>query len=463
MAGIDPSIPLGVQNLKLQLPDPIEQSTAALRINALLGQQDLQGLQINEARRKSDAEQRIQTLLGTNPNATSRDVMGIDVQTGLKLREMETKAALDQSTIAKNTAEVPKFQQEALASADKQYRDAWGTVANPQQAAQLITAGFNHPLLGPKLAMSGTLEDHLARIPNDPQTFGQWVQHITLGGAKYAELNKPSIHMQNTGAATNALSFPGLGGAPSVVASAPMVPTPGELMTAATARTGQGITLRGQNLADARAAQTLEAGRWTNDLERGIQVNSATGETRPITEAGAPLGQKGKPLTEAQGKAAGMLFRAQNANTVINAMEDAGVNNRGIVKQAAGGIPLVGGALEAGINTLPGFAGGPSANQQKVEQARRSFVNAALRVESGAAISQSEFQNAEKQYFQQPGDSPEVRAQKRADRDAELEALRLQAGPTPKAVAIRPALGAKGRVDPAQLSDEELMRELRKK
>jgi hypothetical protein len=213
-------------------------------------------------------------------------------------------------------------------------------------------------------------------------------------------------------------------------------------LTAATALAGQNVTLRGQNLADARAAQTLEAGRWTNDLERGLQVNSATGETRPIMQAGEPLGTKGKPLTEAQGKAAGMLFRAQNANTIINAMEDAGVNNRGVLKQAAGAIPFVGGGLEAGINTLPQALGGPSPNQQKVEQARRSFVNAALRVESGAAISQSEFQNAEKQYFQQPGDSAAVRAQKRLDRDAELEALRLQAGPTQKAMEIRPALGA---------------------
>jgi len=37
-----------------------------------------------------------------------------------------------------------------------------------------------------------------------------------------------------------------------------------------------------------------------------------------------------------------------------------------------------------------------------------------LRKESGAAIAASEFDNAEKQYFPQPGDSDQVISQKRA-------------------------------------------------
>jgi len=36
------------------------------------------------------------------------------------------------------------------------------------------------------------------------------------------------------------------------------------------------------------------------------------------------------------------------------------------------------------------------------EQAKKNFVNAVLRLESGAVISPSEFTNADKQYFPQP-------------------------------------------------------------
>ena len=45
-------------------------------------------------------------------------------------------------------------------------------------------------------------------------------------------------------------------------------------------------------------------------------------------------------------------------------------------------------------------------------QAERDFVNAVLRRESGAAIAESEFESAKKQYFPQPGDSEETIKQK---------------------------------------------------
>jgi hypothetical protein len=58
-----------------------------------------------------------------------------------------------------------------------------------------------------------------------------------------------------------------------------------------------------------------------------------------------------------------------------------------------------------------------SPEQQQVEQAQRDFVNATLRKESGAAISNSEFDNARRQYFPQPGDDKTVIEQKRKNRE----------------------------------------------
>ena len=40
--------------------------------------------------------------------------------------------------------------------------------------------------------------------------------------------------------------------------------------------------------------------------------------------------------------------------------------------------------------------------RQMFEQAERNFINAILRQESGAAIADSEFNNARKQYMPQP-------------------------------------------------------------
>lgn len=59
-------------------------------------------------------------------------------------------------------------------------------------------------------------------------------------------------------------------------------------------------------------------------------------------------------------------------------------------------------------------------------QAERNFVNAVLRRESGAAISQAEFANAEQQYFPRAGDTPDQAAIKKANRMQVLAGLKAE-------------------------------------
>lgn len=66
---------------------------------------------------------------------------------------------------------------------------------------------------------------------------------------------------------------------------------------------------------------------------------------------------------------------------------------------------------------------------QQADQAQRDFINAILRRESGAVISESEFANARKQYFPQPGDSEAVIAQKAANRKNAINGVVRAAGP----------------------------------
>jgi hypothetical protein len=77
-----------------------------------------------------------------------------------------------------------------------------------------------------------------------------------------------------------------------------------------------------------------------------------------------------------------------------------------------------------------------SPESQKAEQAQRDFVNAVLRRESGAAISQSEFDNARIQYFPQTGDSPEVKAQKATNRKTAIEGIKKAAGSMNKPASV---------------------------
>jgi hypothetical protein len=158
---------------------------------------------------------------------------------------------------------------------------------------------------------------------------------------------------------------------------------------------------------------------------------------------------KNKPLTESQGNASAFGLRMKEANKILNQLEDQGVTNTGAVRSAIAGTvgmtPFVGEKLAEGtsavMNALPGVLGGPSAAQQQVDQARRNFITAVLRKESGASISPTEFANEEKKYFPQAGDTSEVIAQKRASRDLAIQAMDIQAGNKRQAGAPKPSGG----------------------
>jgi hypothetical protein len=125
-------------------------------------------------------------------------------------------------------------------------------------------------------------------------------------------------------------------------------------------------------------------------------------------------------------------MRAVEANKILKDIEKSGTTTTGgirnVVSGTLGAIPLVGENLESKSYSALNFLS--SADQQKTDQARRNFVTAVLRKESGAAISPSEFSNEEKKYFPQIGDSDKVIKQKQEARDLAIKALEIQAGPT---------------------------------
>lgn len=105
---------------------------------------------------------------------------------------------------------------------------------------------------------------------------------------------------------------------------------------------------------------------------------------------------------------------------------------------------------------LPGAI--QSENVKLQDQAERNFINAKLRRESGAAISASEFESAEKQYFPRPGDSPAVKEQKRQNRLIALRAMQAEAGPAFNMVGAAPEIVSVGNVVYQRMPDGNLKR-----
>lgn len=138
------------------------------------------------------------------------------------------------------------------------------------------------------------------------------------------------------------------------------------------------------------------------------QVNMNTGERKSLP--------KGDQMTEGQANSATYADRVFEVNAALESMDPAVMTDT--VQHAY--------SLSPGGNYLM------TPEYQQYEQLKRNFVNAVLRKESGAVISDAEFANAEKQYFPAPGDSPEVIAQKAKNRAVVAQGLARSAGSTYK-------------------------------
>jgi len=155
-------------------------------------------------------------------------------------------------------------------------------------------------------------------------------------------------------------------------------------------------------------------------------------ETGVNKVGGNPFNAGGK-FNEGQGKAAGFTDRMLQSEGILSGVAVPegyeGPTTPGVQNQGTS-------ATQAGLSKIPGVGNYLVSNErQKLEQAKRDFITAQLRRESGAAISPSEFENADKQYFPVPGDKPDAIKQKEAYRRVAVEAMGREGGPSyrPKA------------------------------
>jgi hypothetical protein len=140
-----------------------------------------------------------------------------------------------------------------------------------------------------------------------------------------------------------------------------------------------------------------------------VRIEKSTGKVSKPEIAGAPTEPSnpfmtGGKMNESQSKYALYTSRMLNAEKVLREPK---------VESAAQSTTQ---RIAAGMWGAGKLYNPNSVEFQKFDQAKRDFINATLRRESGAVISDAEFENAEKQYFPAPGDSKEVLAQKRTNR-----------------------------------------------
>jgi hypothetical protein len=146
-----------------------------------------------------------------------------------------------------------------------------------------------------------------------------------------------------------------------------------------------------------------------------VQQAPGGGGTQPVVpgaqpdQGGGNIPITGPKYSEDMRKSLGFANKAEQADAIlvkpnVEAAAESGWEN------FKAGVPLIHNKIV-------------SNDYQSFDQAQRNFINSVLRRESGAAISESEFDNARRQYLPQWGDSPELIQQKADNRRTAIEGL----------------------------------------
>lgn len=259
-------------------------------------------------------------------------------------------------------------------------------------------------------------------LSTKPQELKQYVQGIILSGEenamKYIQADQNTVLNNKTSRENNQNSV-----------NAQIY---GINQTAATADKNREVQL--QRLEHDKIVQAQKVARENGEFET---VQGSDGVTYAVYKSGPNAGKveplllgDGQPfkaqakggsggMTEQQSKDALFGSRMQESHKILTELEA-----KDIKAPVMNSLPYG----DKFSNVLPSILGGASVEQQKYVQAQRDFINAVLRKESGAVIADSEFENAQKQYFPQIGDSDEVIAQKARNRELAMNMIISGAG-----------------------------------
>lgn len=340
-------------------------------------------MQIDAAKRatqQEDAYNQLAKGFGTdiqsNVNALRQGGLGARADTYLKAaQDAQEKAAKTSKDMAETEATKYKLQR-------TKYENGINVLVGsqtPQDAIARIKKGVTDGAWSMQEA-----QQKIGEIPQDPNQFQDWRQRELLGIVSAKDQIEHALSLQQLDE------------------------------TVRHNTTSEGLTKRGQNMVDARTREANQANMSKpfevtgQDGQPMLVQQDKQGNIRPVQGYG-PKAQPDKPLNDSQSKALLFGSRAREADNVLAKLANDGTNASIPGSRA----PIVGGIINA-------FQGG---NQQSLDQAKRDFMTAVLRRESGASIAPSEFDTADKQYFPQVGDSEKVIKQKAANRRLVIDGI----------------------------------------
>ena len=256
---IDPRIILGIQAPQFKVADPLESAHKSLALQALMGQQDMQAMQMRQAQ-QAEADD-----LATREAFKQGGDRAAIVQRLMQSGQYKPAQALEKYGLEADKArgEINKTRIEGMGKLlDFQKQAAGAVLANPtaENALQMIDQGerlatsLNFP---EQAAAAAQQRAQVQALANDPEG----LRRLVAGWAISADKLLPQFQTRNTGGSTDTLAIDPVTGKVSVTNTVANTATPDAIMTDKRTREegalNRGVTIRGQNLTDARARETL--------------------------------------------------------------------------------------------------------------------------------------------------------------------------------------------------------------
>lgn len=386
---LDPNIIL--QAKAVQLDNPLNALAQYSQIQNAQNQNALSQYTIGKAKRDDERANAVQNALVSAGGDAQAGYQALAKQGYLKEALDLQKSQLDQD---KTRSEVDKNRAStATSSYDLQLKKT-------ETIGQTLGALLKTPGVGPQqisqslqqLAGSGIITPEQAQqaiqgIPQDPAQIPAYLQQHQMAAMKTADQLKYTMPDANAQlSARTSMANTAANNATSMATNANTV----------------SATLRGQ-----------DKGQIVQSDSGPVLVDPRTGSGQVVTGAdGKALPGVSKPLNDSQSKALLFGTRMQEANKVLAQLQGEGTTTS------------VPGSRMAGIG--PVINAFSPENKQMLDQGKRDFMTALLRRESGAAISNGEFDTADKQYFPQPGDSDKVIAQKARNRELAINGVLVE-------------------------------------
>jgi hypothetical protein len=417
MAQIDSSIALGFRPTT-QIEQPVNTLARLLQAQGLQQQNQLGQMKMDEYRSGVERKNKLAALLGgqydteeAREDAVLRSGYLDEAQ---QMRKSRLDAAKAKADAGKTAADTEKVQIQTAMEKVGAIAQILQGVNSPDTYAQALQAGANIGLDVSKLPQQydpAQVEQSKARaLTVQQQLEQQWKQKgYDLDVRKQGETERNN-RVQNS------------------ISQGQLNVSRGNL------------SLRQQELDQQKNAPK---GQFIQTEQGYVLADPRTGTVQPVMGPdGKPLQGKAatKNLTEGQAKANLFGSRMLEADRILNELE--GKYNPLAVnaKVAAAETPIIGGLAGWAGNAMLGESG------QQAEQAQRDFINAVLRRESGAVISEPEFKNAAKQYFPQQGDSKAVLDQKRRNRQLAIKGMEAE---IPGGFRSAPTLTSPGSQEPS--------------